>query len=399
MKGINMTERRKIVKSRKDTSHCKGKRILPDPIKGCEKVVDIVENYFDCFNAGRLRECCELLTNKIIAGDDVTVGLSLSGALTPAGLGISSIIPLMKAGFIDWISTTGANLYHDTHFALGFSLHRRGPIHDDIKLRRDKIVRIYDILFDYKVLLNTDAFYRRIFVEPEFRTEMSTSELHYRIGKYVTEREKALGLKDVSILSVAHRLGIPIYSPAPADSSIGMNIAEAEFDARTVYLNVSRDINEATGIILKTKRGGGKSAVIILGGGSPKNFMLQTEPQIQEVLGIKDKGHDYFIQITDARPDTGGLSGATPSEAVTWGKVDKDMLPDAVVCYTDVSIALPILASYALAKAKKRRHKRLYDKREEYVEFLKQEYLKARSWRLRNLGMTLKEAKGKINQK
>jgi deoxyhypusine synthase len=174
-----------------------------------------------------------------------------------------------------------------------------------------------------------------------------------------------------------------------------MNIAEAEFDCRTVRLNISKDINESTGIVLKAKRTGGKSAVVILGGGTAKNFMLQTEPQIQEVLGIKEKGHDYFIQITDARPDTGGLSGATPSEAVTWGKVDEDMLPDTVVCYTDVSIAFPIIASYALSKAKKRRPKRLFRDREENAEFLKKEYSKARKWRLRNLGMSTTEAKGK----
>ena len=123
---------------------------------------------------------------------------------------------------------------------------------------------------------------------------------------------------------------------------------------------------------------GGRSAIFILGGGSPKNFALQTEPQIQEVLGIDERGHDYFLQVTDARPDTGGLSGATPAEAVSWGKIDPDQLPDAVVCYLDSTVALPIITAYALAKHKPRRPRRLYDRREEFMQLLIDEYQKSK---------------------
>ena len=390
-----MSSRKRSVRIKRDTSKYKGRRILPDPIEGDLKVRDLVDKYFDSYNAGRLREGCELLTKKILRAQNVTVGLSLSGALTPAGLGMSCIIPLMKAGFIDWISSTGANLYHDTHFALDCHLHRGGLHHDDRKLRRDKVIRIYDILFDYQVLLNTDAFYRRILALPEFRCEMSSSELHHRIGKYAAKQEESLGLKDASILAAAYRLDIPIYTPSPGDSSIGMNIAEAEFDCPTVRLNIAKDVNETAGIVLRAKRSRGKSAVVILGGGSPKNFMLQTEPQIQEILGIKEKGHDYFLQVTDARPDTGGLSGATPSEAMTWGKVDEEMLPDAVVVYTDLTIALPILTSYTLANCRPRKQKHLFQERDTVVKLLKKEYQKARRWRLKSLGMKLSEARGK----
>jgi deoxyhypusine synthase len=111
-----------------------------------------------------------------------------------------------------------------------------------------------------------------------------------------------------------------------------------------------------------------------MGGGSPKNFMLQTEPQIQEVLRIKEVGQDYFFQVTDARPDTGGLSGATPHEAVSWGKIDPTRLPDAVVCYTDTTIALPLITHYALSRRPKRKLKRLYDRREELLAALVREY-------------------------
>jgi deoxyhypusine synthase len=153
-----------------------------------------------------------------------------------------------------------------------------------------------------------------------------------------------------------------------------MNIAAMALQGNRLSIDVSRDVNETAAIVLGAKRSGGKSAVFILGGGSPKNFILQTEPQIQEVLGIDEKGHDYFLQITDARPDTGGLSGATPGEAVSWGKVDPDRLPDAVVCYVDSTIALPLITAYALARHPARALKRLYEGRESLLAALKSEH-------------------------
>ncbi len=170
---------------------------------------------------------------------------------------------------------------------------------------------------------------------------------------------------------------MPIYTSSPGDSSIGMNIAALALEGNKCVIDTNQDVNETASIVLAAKRGGGKSAVLICGGGSPKNFMLQTEPQIQEVLGIDERGHDYFLQITDARPDTGGLSGATPAEAVSWGKIDPDRLPDAVVCYLDNTVALPLLTAYAHARHKKRPLKRLYDKRAKMMKVLRDEFERA----------------------
>jgi deoxyhypusine synthase len=153
-----------------------------------------------------------------------------------------------------------------------------------------------------------------------------------------------------------------------------MNVAALALEGNKCVIDPNADVNETASIVLSAKRGGGKSGVLILGGGSPKNFMLQTEPQIQEVLGIDEKGHDFFLQITDARPDTGGLSGATPAEAVSWGKIDPDRLPDAVVCYLDSTVALPLLTAYAHARHDKRPLKRLYDRRAEMMKVLRREF-------------------------
>ena len=366
---------------RQHTSHessrfLRGESIAPPGITGEETAADLIDRAFLAYNAARLREACQLFTQKMLE-PDVTVGLTLTGALTPAGLGMACLIPLIESGYIDWIISTGANLYHDTHFGLGLAMHRGNPQESDVVLREEGIVRIYDVFFDYDVLLSTDAFFRAIIASPEFQRPMSSAEFHWLCGKYVRERELKLGIGKKSLLGAAYDAGVPIYTSSPGDSSIGMNIAALALDGNACVIDPNADVNETASIVLEAKRGGGgggKSAVLICGGGSPKNFALQTEPQIQEVLGIDEKGHDYFLQITDARPDTGGLSGATPAEAVSWGKIDPDRLPDAVVCYLDSTVALPLLTAYARARHAPRKLKRLYDRRAAMMQRLIDEY-------------------------
>lgn len=353
--------------------YLRGNRINPPAITGKESVAELIDQAFMAYNGARLREGARLLVERMLA-DDTTVALSLTGALTPAGLGMSAIIPLMEAGFVDWIVSTGANLYHDAHFGLGLPMHQGTFAVDDVELRDKGVVRIYDIFFDYEVLLNTDAFFREIISGPEFQRTMSTAEFHHLCGKYLRAREEKLGLQSRSLLAAAYEFGVPIYTSSPGDSSIGMNVAAKALEGNQLLLDVNADVNETAGIVWDAKASGGKSAVWILGGGSPKNFLLQTEPQIQEVLGIAEKGHDYFLAVTDARPDTGGLSGATPAEAVSWGKIDPDQLPGTVICYTDSTIGLPLLTAYALARHAPRPRKRLYDKRGDVMKRLKDAY-------------------------
>ena len=354
----------------------RGDRILPKPITGKESLPDLVDNTFLAYNGGRLQEACRLFTEKMLR-PNVTIGMSLSGAMTPAGLGSAAIVPLINAGFIDWIVSTGANLYHDMHHAMNMPLFRGSPFSPDPELRRLGVVRIYDILLDYNdVLMATDHVLRQVLMQPEFQHEMGTAELHHLLGKYCAEFERQTGRRNSSVLAAAYRAGVPCYTPSPGDSTIGMNIAGLELRNNALKINPSRDVNETTGIVLDAKRAGHKTGTLLIGGGSPKNFMLQTEPQIQEVLRVKEEGHDYFIQFTDARPDTGGLSGATPHEAVTWGKVDPTQLPDAIVSYVDSTVAFPILTHYALARRKPRKLKRLYDKLPKIMELVESEYWK-----------------------
>jgi deoxyhypusine synthase len=349
------------------------KRIDPPPLNGQTPLPRLIEEVFLSYNAGRLREACKLFATKMLA-DDTTVGLSLSGALTPAGLGISCLVPLIEAGFIDWIVSTGANLYHDTHFALGMELHQSRPGLDDYALRESQVIRIYDIVFDYENLLGTDRFYRTLCRSEPFQKMMGTAEFHYLAGKYLAAREDETGLKGKCLLAAAYRAGVPVFTSSPGDSSIGMNLAALQLEGSKLAIDPLRDVNQTAAIVYDAKRSGGASGVLILGGGSPKNFCLQTEPQIQEVLGLEEAGHDYFLQFTDARPDTGGLSGATPSEAMTWGKVDPDKLPDSVTCYVDSTVALPLLAAYALSRRERREPRRLMERMPDLMNQLIESY-------------------------
>lgn len=348
------------------------RRIGPPALTGQTPLTQVIEQAFLSYNAGRLREACRLFTTKMLA-DDAVVGLSLSGALTPAGLGMSCLVPLIEAGFLDWVVSTGANLYHDTHFALGMALHQSRPGLDDLALREHQIIRIYDIVFDYANLLGTDQFYRTLCRGAAFQQTLGTAEFHHLVGKYLAAREEQTGVKGKSFLAAAHRCGVPIFTSSPGDSSIGMNLAALQLEGSALRIDPLRDVNQSAAIVLDAKRNG-HSGVFILGGGSPKNFILQTEPQIQEVLGLEESGHDYFLQVTDARPDTGGLSGATPQEAMTWGKVNPDMLPDTVTCYVDSTIFLPLLTTYALASKPPRPLRRLMDRLPALMHGLEAEY-------------------------
>ena len=343
-----------------------GPQILPHRIRPDMTVVELIDQQFQAYNAARLNEAARLYAEEMLNPErDVTIGMTMAGALTPAGLG-GCIITLMEYGFVDFIISTGANLYHDMHYALAMSLHRGDFRLDDTKLQEEGVIRIYDILFEDKVLLDTDAFVRESLKSLPNRP-ISTSELHHHLGMQLLKA----GVKpEYSVLAQAATWNIPLYTSSPGDSSIGMNVARHALDGGQLTLDPLADVNETTAIVHAATRNG----VLILGGGSPKNFYLQTQPQLWEVLGIQKGGHDYFIQITADAPHWGGLSGATPSEAVSWGKIKPSQLHDTVVIYGDSTIALPLLTAYAVSKAKSRPRRELYAKREILLKELKEAY-------------------------
>ncbi|HEX9131263.1 MAG TPA: deoxyhypusine synthase [Ktedonobacteraceae bacterium] len=343
-----------------------GPQIVPRRVNPGMTVVELIDQQFQAYNSARLYEAARLYAEEMLAPEkDVTIGLTMAGALTPAGLG-GCVLTLMEYGFIDFIISTGANLYHDMHYALAMTLHRGDFRLDDTKLQQEGVIRIYDILFEDKVLLDTDAFVRECLKSLPNRP-ISTSELHHHLGIQLLKA----GVKpEYSVLAQAAAWNVPIYTSSPGDSSIGMNVARHALDGSLLTLDPLADVNETAAIVQHATRNG----VLILGGGSPKNFYLQTQPQLWEVLGIQKGGHDYFIQITADAPHWGGLSGATPSEAVSWGKIKPDQLKSTVVIYGDSTIALPLLTAYAVSKAKPRPRRELFSKRKELLEELQLAY-------------------------
>jgi deoxyhypusine synthase len=259
----------------------------------------------------------------------------------------------MDRGLVDFIISTGANLYHDLHYALNFTLHRGSPFLDDVELYEQGIIRIYDVLFPATVLLETDAYIRDFLVRSRLTGAMSTADLHYRLGRDLLERHP--GCEEHSVVARAALAGVPIYTSSPGDSSIGMNVAYHELmNGGSLMIDPNRDVNEVCAIVLAGRQNG----CVILGGGSPKNFYLQGQPTLWEVYGIPKGGNDYFIQFTTDQVVWGGLSGATPSEAVSWGKVNPGVLPDTVVAYCDTTIAFPLFCEYAIASPNNRRARR-----------------------------------------
>jgi deoxyhypusine synthase len=355
-------------------SFLSGKPIRYYRPQGSADVRRLIDEGFQAYNAARLGEACHIFTDKMLArSHDTTIGLTVAGALTPAGLG-GCIIELMERGLVDFIISTGANLYHDLHYALNFTLHRGSPFLDDRVLYEQGVIRIYDVLFPAKVLLDTDTFIREFLVATDLDGPVSSAEFHLALGEYLGRVRP--GCEEYSVVASAARYGVPVYTSSPGDSSIGMNVAFHELmNDGSLMIDPNKDVNEVCAFILA----GEKNGCVILGGGSPKNFYLQGQPTLWEVYGIPKGGNDYFIQITTDQVVWGGLSGATPSEAVSWGKVNPGVLPDTVVTYVDSTIAFPLFCEYAVAhKNGRRKLKKLVHQREALVAALKAEALKTR---------------------
>jgi len=317
-------------------------------------VVDLVDVYrrAGAFNGGRLAEGCDLFGRMIDSG--ATIALTVTGAMAPAGMG-GAIQAMIEAGFVDLVIATGANLYHDLHFALKLPVVQGHFSVDDRELYRTGIERIYDVFITEESLLDTDAFVREALEKapPELRGNVSTAQLHHYLGHLVL---RGAPLPEKSWVATAAKYDVPVFTSSPGDSSIGMNVAAMKLRGGTTTVDPDLDVLQSTAIVYEAKVNG----VVILGGGSPKNFYLQTQPTLWQILDLNRGGHEYVLQISTDSPQWGGLSGATPSEAISWGKVQANMLKNHVVVYADSTVAAPVVFSYALSTRRKREPKRLY---------------------------------------
>ncbi len=340
-------------------SFMSGKMVEPLKLAGNENVRDFVKNVFgdSGFNARRLAEACDIYAKML--NEDATVCLTLAGAMTPIGMS-GPVIEMMELGFIDFIISTGANLYHDLHRPFEYPMKQGEFFVDDSKLNELGIARIYDTFIeDNETLMATDKSIQEVVGDMQTSRPMSTAEFHYHLGRKILKKAPH---PEKSMLAQAAKLNVPIYTSSPGDSSIGMNIASAAAFGKRVIIDTVMDVLETTAIVMDAKRNG----AVEVGGGSPKNFYMQTQPMLWQIFRINKGGHDYFIQLTTDSPQWGGLSGATPQEAKSWGKV-RDPSKNNTVVYSCASITFPLLCQFVRQEHKPKKPKELYLKREKLV--------------------------------
>ncbi|MFQ5475421.1 MAG: deoxyhypusine synthase [Nitrosopumilus sp.] len=335
-----------------------------DPNMTIEDLINVFES--SGFNGRKLGEAAKLYAKMI--KENATICLTVAGAMTPVGFG-GIIKTLIERGFVDWVVTTGANVYHEDHFAWGLPVKQGSATVDDMKLFEKEIVRIRDVYIKfYETLEAEDQIIQKMFGENFQDKPFTTAEFCNFMGKLSKEKAK---FPEKSFITAAYEYDVPVYISTLKDSSLAMNLSIHRLHGKTYNLDFVREIIEQAAILYGSK----KSGILELGGGVPKNTAQQTGPMLDQILRRSDGGQDYIIQITDARPDTGGLSGATLQEGKSWGKV-QDAHQDMVTVYADATIAFPILALYVLSNQKTRKPKRLYKKIGKMYDKLKEDYIK-----------------------
>jgi len=327
-----------------------GRPVDPPPVTGGESLRALIETRFPAFAGRNVREVHRIMRRSL--EDDCAVFATLSGAMTPAGLHTSVVIPLVRSGAISCLTTTGANLYHDVHRLLGHTIHELSPLADDLALREARIIRIYDLGFDEDVLLDTDRFFLEVMKRPEFQRPMTTPEFHHALGRAVAAVEDERGAPNSTVLGACFRADVPIFSGAVQDGSIFLNAVRLQReDPRFLFrIDAGRDVYQMAALQNLARQGGGKAAIWILGGGVPKNYTLQGEPLLSQILGVDARGFDYDAQVCVDVVDNGALSPCTAGEGHTWGKTSAECVEtSSAYLRTDVTIAAPFLAEALLS--------------------------------------------------
>jgi deoxyhypusine synthase len=326
----------------------------------CHTLDELFLNCLPAFGGAYLRRIYQILDRAVGMGCPLT--LAVSGPVTVSGQHHAWLIPLLETGWVAYLSTTDAVCYHDGHRSL--DAYKSGPIHevsinsDDAALRDEGTIRVADMAFDEGVLLDQDRYISAMLARPEFQHKMTGTELRYLLGKYYAAQEERNGVT-AGLLATCFQRAIPVFVGAPADGSVFLNsmklwamrqaglIPEYAFD-----LDLHAEVFEACayhrwGLFDHPVHA---LATVILGGGVPKNYNLQPEPALGQVLGLPDvRGYHFDVQIVTAPVTDGSLSSCPPAEAVTWGKVDKDTYRQTTESMqSDYSIVMPFLVKALL---------------------------------------------------
>ncbi len=347
------------------------REVRPSAITGRETGLELLQTAFPAFVGRQVREAARLMQKSIDEGNFVFT--TMSGAMTPAGLHRSCIVPLIERGCIDVLTTTGANLYHDAHRILGHRLREVAPDAGDTLLREARIIRIYDIGFPEDVLLKTDQLFGWLLNTEEFQHSMTTAEMHHRLGRRLYELEEELGVDQHSLLATAWKYGVPIFVGAPQDGSIFLNVVKLRVvygDGVKFALDIAADVY-AMAAVQWLAQNEGQTSVWILGGGVPKNYTLQGEPTLGQILELEARGFDIDVQFCVDPVDNGALSSCPAGEGHTWGKVSAECVEfNSVYCHCDVTAVFPWIVHALFQGGAQRAPKRLYDRLPEAISRL-----------------------------
>jgi deoxyhypusine synthase len=367
----------------------RARNVSPNAITGRETARELLGSAFPAFVGRQVRTAFDLMQRSMDEG--CSVFLTLSGAMTPAGLHQSCLIPLIERGVVSCLTTTGANLYHDAHRVIGHAIREVNPDAGDLQLRLARIIRIYDLGFWEETLLDTDRLFSALLRRPEFQRRMTTPELHYLLGKHIAAMEEALGAPRSSLLATCFRTGVPIFVGAVQDGSIFLNIVKLRRllgDAFRLEIDIAEDVYAMAALQHHCRHIGRKRlAVWILGGGVPKNYTLQGEPMLGQILEVPTEGFDIDIQFCVDPVDNGALSSCPAGEGHTWGKTSVECVQSSsVYVHCDVTATFPWLTHALLSDPKvKRRPQRLYGALPAALERLDGEVAKRRKRLLRTL--------------
>ena len=336
----------------------KARKVMPKPITGKETAHQLLEHAFGAYVGRQERTAYELMRRSI--QEDCSIFLTLSGAMTPAGLHQSCIIPLIQAGVISALTTTGANLYHDAHRIIGHAIREVNPNAGDLALRLARVIRIYDLGFWEEALLDTDKLFSALMQGPDYQRKMTTPEFHALLGRDIDRMEQALGVEQPSLLSVCWNYKIPIFVGAVQDGSIFLNAVKLRRlfpDTFKFEIDINDDVYQMAAIQHWCRNHGSKKlAIWILGGGVPKNYTLQGEPLLDQILFVPTTGFDIDVQFCVDPVDNGALSSCPAGEGHTWGKVSVEAVETgSVYVHTDVTAVFPWLVHALLGDPKMKR--------------------------------------------
>jgi deoxyhypusine synthase len=356
--------------------------VHPVGITGKERPVDVLETAFSAYVGRQERTAFELMQRS--SQEDCSTFVTMSGAMTPAGVHQSCLIPLVERGLVDCLTTTGANLYHDAHRVIGHRIREIDPNAGDLQYRLARIIRIYDLGFWEETLLETDKLFSALLLKNEFQHTMTTTELHWLLGKNMAKLEDALDVKTPSLLSTCYRYGVPIFVGAVQDGSIFLNLVKLKRlygEKFRCTIDVNSDVFEMGAMqhhCFSTLEK--KMAIWILGGGVPKNYTLQGEPLLDQILGVPTHGFDFDVQFCVDPVDNGALSSCPAGEGHTWGKVSAESVQyGSIYVHCDVTAVFPWLTYALLSDARvHKKPRRLYDAREEAMADLQREVEKRR---------------------